>query len=162
MKPLALTWLERLITPALAAVDGRLGKPVLNSPGARVLLLGTVAHESEGFRWPCQNGGPALGYFNIELPTALDIIQRTEEHYPAIYAAAAPFLAGDPEDIKQGLIFNLDSQVVIARLIYYFAPGRLPVVNDLKGQAALWKLTYNTAAGTEKQYTDNWNRHVAN
>ena len=162
MTPIAKIWAMQLITPILTAVDYRLGKITLLSPAVIELLLGTVAHESGGFKYPAQVGGPALGYFGMEPATALDTIQRTEEHYPLLYAACLPWVAGDPDDIVKGLIFNIDSQIVLARLKYWLSPGRLPAYGDLTSQATYYKQYWNTVLGKSnpEKYISDWNRYV--
>lgn len=162
MTPIATIWLDKLIRPLLVGLDASFRRVILSSPGACELVLGTIATESQ-FKYPAQIGGPALGYVQAEPATIVDVVDSMQEHYPAIYSVCAPFIVTNtPEDLVDGFIFNLDTQIVICRLKYFLAPGRIPEAGNRHSQAAYYKKVYNTprGKGSVDKYLADWSALV--
>jgi hypothetical protein len=151
---------SRVIRQALARID----LPGFSSDAAVELLLGTAAHES-GLRDLAQvGGGPALGIYQIEPATRLDIHQNYLAFRPAVERQVMA-LASDPRvlDLDSQLVSNLAYATVIARLVYFRSPLALARAGDIAGHARLWKRVYNTAGGkgTEAQFIADYQRLVA-
>lgn len=117
------------------------------SPAAENLLLGTAAHESR-LRYLVQDGGPALGFYQIEPSTHRDIWQNYLV-YKAELASTVRSLAGQrfPDERHTELITNLAYATAIARLVYYRQPDPLPAPDDVPALARYWKKIYNTPKG---------------
>lgn len=154
-------------------------RPVLEvlglwSQAAENLLIGTAAHESNGFRAIHQYGrGPALSIYQIEPATHDDLWTHTmpgiarrlpqaaravEGMIPRQYTAAV----GNPP-APELLLLHVGYATAIARLLYWRAPGALPAADDLAGLAAYWKRFYNTVhgAGHESEWLDAYAEHCA-
>ncbi len=130
------------------------------SESAENLLLATCAHESNMGRYLTQQSGQALGIFQIEPATHLDVWQHYLSYRPTL-AKKINLLRSDQEDqsIKESeLITNLAYATAIARLIYLRVPAALPAADNLAQQADYWKRYYNTSLG--KGDTDNFIRNV--
>jgi len=133
-------------------------KPTLHEMGlwsqdAEDLLIGTAAHESNGFKALHQYGsGPALSMYQIEPATHDDLWLNTvpglRNKIPQAIAAlegmvAKRYVLQPPADY---LMFSLEYATAICRLVYYRVPSAIPA--DLDGQAAYWKRYYNTSYGS--------------
>jgi hypothetical protein len=135
---------SRVMRQALARID----LPGFASDAAVELLLGTAAQES-GLQHLAQiGGGPALGIYQIEPATRLDIHQNYLAFRPAVERQVLA-LASDPHvlDLDSQLVSNLAYATVIARLVYYRSPLPLAPAGDIAGHGRLWKRVYNTAEG---------------
>lgn len=138
-----------VIRPALAALE-------LGGDAAEELLLGTAAQESGCGRRLAQQGGPALGVWQIE-PATHDDLWNNFLRYRAALAAKLDGLRAAALPASAQLAGNLPYGCAIARLIYLRVPAALPAAGDLAGQAAFYKAHYNTGAGaaTLAEYLDN-------
>jgi len=141
-------------------------KPVLNdldlySRSATNLLLGTAAQESKMGTYLHQIGGPALGIYQMEPSTNLDIhgnyLSFNHELDTRVDQLCIPSL-----DIHQNLIYNLGYATAMARLHYYRITEALPDADDVEGLAYYWKVYYNTnlGKGTINEFIGNYNRYV--
>lgn len=150
---------ELIIIPTLYYLD-------LYSASAVNLLLGTCAQESQMGTYLKQNGGVALGIYQIEPATHRDIIERylylpdkqeLRERTMRIISQINQY--GNPE---QDLIFNLRYATAIARIKYLMASDPLPEADDVMGLANYYKIWYNTAngKGTVYQFIENYKRYV--
>jgi predicted transglutaminase-like cysteine proteinase len=117
----------------------------LHSLAAERLLLGTALAES-GLRKLKQDGGPALGLYQVEPDTHVDLYRNWLRFRPALAGKLAAFRLADQPRGSQ-LVWNLAYATAVARLIYYRDPAALPPAADLAGQARYWKRVYNTSAG---------------
>jgi len=110
-----------------------------DSESAVRLLLMISAHESGGFMYCRQKGGPALGLFQMEPPTyafCLEYLQRSGR-FPALpvnYPASR-------------LVTDTVLAAGIARVYLYTVPEPLPDADDLQGLAAYAKKYWNTESG---------------
>lgn len=146
----------------------------LHSLAAERLVLGTAAHESDGFRFLDQTTrgpGPAYSWYQIEEPTYRDLMERTIPGaavrrpapqwtvaimgmVPRRYAGYAPVHV---------LWRDLGLATAVCRALYFRVPRALPDADDIDGLAGYWKQYYNTVlgAGRPEQWVAAYQRHVA-
>ena len=137
----------------------------MHSRAAVHLLLGTAAQES-GFGTYLRQvgGGPALGVFQMEPATDLDI-WRNYLVYREDLAEAVWQVAGAAVDVGpsiDALEANLSYQIAMARIHYWRVPEALPSYTDISGLARYWKQHYNTpeGKGTEEGFVGNYHKYV--
>lgn len=138
---------EYVIDPALKAVD-------LYSPQASRLLLLTGWVESR-YKYVAQvGGGPARSFWQVEPSTADDHYKNYLNFRQPLFDAIADFRGF--ASIQQELVYNMGFAVIMARLKYRRNKMALPMVNDLEGQAFIWKKVYNThlGSGTEEKFIE--------
>lgn len=131
--------LKNIITRVLTDME-------LQSPAAIQLLLGTAAVESNLGTYLQQIKGPALGVFQMEPTTLIDIW--------ANYLAYRPLLVDKIKSItnrhkasEYALEVDIGYQIAMARVHYLRAPEALPKENGIEGLAYYWKRYYNTSQG---------------
>ena len=130
---------KRIIKLALEHLD-------LDSEDARSLIYKTGKVES-GYRTLLQyRGGPALGFFQMEPNTALDIWDNYVMYRPK-YREKLYALGFDDGALKFCLLSNIGLQAALCRLHYRRVPSALPKADDLNAQAKYWKKYYNTELG---------------
>lgn len=131
------------------------------SESAVNLLLGTAAQESKFGTYLRQIKGPALGVFQMEPNTELDIWNNYLS-YRAEIAGAIGSMTGKLCPSSIALEANLAYQIAMARTHYRRVPQALPDADDIEGLARYWKLHYNThlGAGTEKEFIRNYAKFV--
>ena len=118
----------------------------LDSEDARSLIYRTGKAES-GYKTLQQyGGGPALGFFQMEPNTALDIWDNYVMYRPK-YREKLYALGFDDGALKFCLLSNIGLQAALCRLHYRRVPSALPKADNLKAQAKYWKKFYNTEAG---------------
>jgi len=152
----AKEFLEITVRPVLEKME-------MWSPAAEKLLIMTACHESGGFRYRVQQGGPALSYFQIEPASFDDVWNRylgiREDRRPLV----AQFL---PEDMDPLSALENDDRFAcaIARMKYAAVPASLPPATDEDALAAYCKQYWNTDAGkaTAKKYLDDFNLYKPN
>lgn len=137
-------------------------RPVLEHLGlwslaAERLLIGTALVESRLIYLEQLPAGPALGVFQMEPGTNLDIWQHYLAFRPAraakVWAFAGGVLARERE-----MIGNLNYATAMARIHYLRVPHPLPDAEDFDGLGAYWKNYYNTVAG--KGSVERWRAEV--
>lgn len=151
-----------IVRPALEAID-------LWSLAAERLVLGTAAHESGGFRWLHQVGGPAVSWWQIEPATYVDLMERTVPRLAQRYPRVVNGLLGMAQKNHRAyppsfyLMHNAAFAAACCRVLYFRAPEAMPHEDDLDGMAAFWKLRYNTplGRGRPEQWLDAYRTHVA-
>lgn len=138
--------IESLIIRTLQEAD-----PALVSLPAVTLLLGTVAHESKFGRYLRQNGGPAIGIFQMEPPTFDWLVEVYKSKYPQIAGRKA-------EEME----WDLKLAILMARLRYRVVEEPLPEANDVPGMAAYWNKYYNgnPTKGTDEEFIAAFNQYV--
>ena len=127
--------------------------PMLATPDAIALLMGTAAQESKLGTFLQQiGGGPGLGVFQME-PTTFEWLQKK---YKSKYPEIADWYVG-------ALEFDLRKAIIMARLRYRIVPAPLAAANDLAGMAAYWNKWYNANPdkGTDAEFIANFKRYVA-
>lgn len=147
---------EEVIKPtltALAAFDER-----LNSDAAVELLMGTAATESLLGYNLVQEGGPALGIYQMEGNTYTDIRRYLNRDENLELKEIVDSFAGTPE--PREMIHNLRFATAMARIRYWYVPEALP--ENLELQAIYWKEHYNTSsgAGTPAKYMADHARYI--
>lgn len=119
--------------------------PTLYSEDAVELLMLTAAQESLCGTFIKQVNGPALGIFQIEPSSYLDLYKWMARR-PNLHKAVMKFRA-KRISVRNNLIGNIPFQIVVARAFYYRKPGKLPVHTDLNEMAAYYKQYFNTHLG---------------
>ena len=118
------------------------------------LLLMIAAHESGGFMYCRQNGGPAIGLWQMEPATyqhVIGYITRTDK-YPSVSRRLPP----------ERMLIDAEFAAAIARVYLTTFPEALPDADDLQGLAEYAKKYWNTSAGaaTPEKYLNDFKRYV--
>lgn len=135
-----------IIRPVLAHLE--LGA----EDSAETLLLGTAVTESGLCYLRQHGGGPALGAYQIEPASHVDVyinfldFPRWFELRARVRALVFPAMSSERQ-----LICNLAYATAIARIIYWRRPEPLPALDDLDGLAGYWKNHFNTRAGAGRR-----------
>ena len=131
--------IRKIIKLALQHLD-------LDSEDAREMLYVTGKAES-GYKTLQQyGGGPALGFFQMEPNTAIDIWDNYVMYRPK-YREKLYAMGFDEGTLEFCLLSNIGLQAAFCRLHYRRVPSALPKASDLEGQAKYWKKYYNTVKG---------------
>ncbi len=147
---------DLIVRPSLRKLGLPGGEPV------EKLIMGTGAHESDGFRELKQvGGGPALSLWQIEPATALDAIARL----PVAVRLALETLRIGPMSFIDQLPGNLYLGAGLCRAIYFLKPFRLGELGAAEPEklARVWKVYWNTleGAGTEAEFLGHYQAMVA-
>ena len=128
------------------------------SLNAEHLLIGTLLQESNGGEYIHQVGGPALGMFQIEAATYKDVIKNYLSYRPDKTNLFLSILNRADWPQPTALIGDLALSTVVARLIYFRVPHKLPLYTNPGEVAKYWKLFYNTpeGKGTEQQFINKY------
>lgn len=152
---------DLVVRPALEHIG-------LWSLAAEQLVMGTAAQESRLTYLAQVGGGPALGLFQMEPATHLDIwtnFLRFRKDLrrqvigllvPGVPSLAPVDLASPPGPMA--LVLNLSYAAAMCRVHYYRSKATLPEAGDVPGMAARWKAVYNSEAGAGKpeEFIRNW------
>lgn len=156
-------FLRLVIRPALEKLPTNMQGHV-----SEQLLLGTAAVESRLGTYLHQVGGPALGVFQVEPATHLDLYQnylafRPQLRRAMLYTAHRDCADGELNKVHfhklhDELITNLIYSAMVARLVYYRAPEPLPGSEDPYELGEYWKRHYNTShgKGTVAKFLQAW------
>ena len=133
----------------------------LDSVQAESLVFNTGLVESK-YEYLMQVKGPAIGFFQCEVPTAIDICLNFLQFRSKLMKQVAHtcmidikyFLNPKEDDWRRFLQYNLALQIAMCRLHYRRVPEKLP--NNVTEQARQWKRWYNTkkGKGTEKHFIE--------
>lgn len=119
------------------------------SLAAEKLMVMTAAHESHMGHYLHQVKGPAMGIYQMEPATFLDMFQTYLDRADKIDLKRrlmnACNLAEEPA--RDRLIYDLRFATIMARLKYWRAVEPLPDGDDIEGLAAYYKKYYNTNLG---------------
>lgn len=134
------------------------------SPAAEKLVMGTFACESDGGKYLHQlNGGPALGFWQVEPLTGRDMVFRYLSTRPDLASRFEQTLRLRIDDLTDdALLFNLQNNLafgaVMCRIKFWTKPEPLPAANDLLGLAQYYKTHYNSSLGaaTTRRFIDWW------
>lgn len=132
-----------IIKPALKASN-------LWCESAEILLTGTLIMETN-FRAIVQDGGPALGVFQIEPETHTSLknyIRLTQHRQLQLDIINCCHFMSLPDDDE--LISNIKYSCLIARVLYLRNPESLPPPEDRVELANMYKKIYNTSGGKAK------------
>ena len=142
------------------------------SQASENLLVGTALVESNLTYIKQLGGGPAVGFFQMEPNTAIDIANRYMTHREQLgdrFARAVNVISStsidwgnvNGHDLVTKLICDMRFACAMARLRYWMVSAPLPDADDIEGLAQYWKDHYNTAQGAGKvsdfieKYRDN-------
>jgi hypothetical protein len=114
------------------------------SPEAVELLYRTAIQESR-LHYIKQIKGPARGFFQIEPPTAIDIVENYLAYRLDLLNRLRSITHIPDNDWDLHLCGNITLGIIFARLKYYRDPA--PIPSTLEGQAEMWKRVYNTKHG---------------
>ena len=113
------------------------------SPEAATMVYRTGMAES-GYRALEQNGGPALGFFQVEPATIKDCWENYIVYRKPLMAKFYE-LGFREDDMDWSVLTNLALQVAFCRIKYRRDKHAIPV--DIKEQAEYWKRVYNSHLG---------------
>ncbi len=119
-------------------------------------LVYKTGNAETGYRHLKQmGGGPAIGFWQVEPATLIDIIDNYVKYRPGL-AEGLKSLGFNKSDMETRVMSNIALQAVFCRLKYKRDKYPLPKANDLKGQAEYWKRVYNThlGKGTVKHFME--------
>ena len=157
-----LTWVGVVATaPARFVIEPTLhylDPEVPFSDAAVEQVLGTGLAES-GLSRLAQQGGPALGVFQIEPATESDCWANYLNDRAPLRLKVQALLGS--EHCSPALIVNLSYATAICRIVYRRSPLPLAAVGDRQGQGALWVRAYNRGgAATVERYVTAWKEGV--
>ena len=112
--------------------------------------MATCAQESLLGTFVAQVGGPALGIFQMEPDTYMDIWKNYLAYHQSLGHQVAG-LSRDSAMPASELMLNDPYAIAMARVQYLRAPGALPPATDLGAIWAYYKAHYNTPLGAAKQ-----------
>ena len=110
-------------------------------------LVYKTGNAETGYRHLKQmGGGPAIGFWQVEPATLIDIMDNYVKYRPELEKRLKS-LGFSRNGIETRVMANIALQAVFCRLKYKRDKYALPKSNDLKGQAKYWKRVYNTHLG---------------
>ncbi len=130
---------------------------------AEKILMMTACHESMGFRYRAQVGGPALSFFQIEPNTLDDLYTNYLAYRPDKQALVDAYLPEGMDRLEA--LENVDKYAcAAARMLYWRVPEALPAVTDDEGMAEYCKKYWNTEMGaaTAQKYLDDYRLYGPN
>ena len=142
--------------------------PKYHSESAVELLMMTAAQESHLGRYIKQIKGPAVGIFQMEPNTEIDLQEnyiRYSEDRQTLYEKFNMFgstgYAGWILPHKYNLLANIPYQIMMARLHYRRFKDPIPAKDDIYGLAKLYKKLYNTPKGkaTVEEAVENYKKY---
>ena len=110
-------------------------------------LVYKTGNAETGYRHLKQmGGGPAIGFWQVEPATLIDIMDNYVKYRPKLEKRLIS-LGFDRRDIEVRVMSNIALQAVFSRLKYKRDKYALPKSSDLEAQAKYWKRVYNTHLG---------------
>ena len=110
-------------------------------------LVYKTGNAETGYRHLKQmGGGPAIGFWQVEPATLIDIMDNYVKFRPKLEKRLKS-LGFSQNDIETRVMSNIALQAVFCRLKYKRDKYALPKSNDLEAQARYWKRVYNTHLG---------------
>lgn len=147
--------LEHVIIPTLTKIQSN------SNESAQVLLLGTAMVESRLVYLHQIGGGPALGIYQMEPATIVDIWDNYLKYRENLAGLIRPLMNEGMSKIEQ-IKGNLYYATAMARIHYRRVPKPLPQAADAVGMAAYHKEHYNTHLGaTDPEESVGWFREAA-
>jgi len=150
-KPFHLGDFKALVTSVL-----RLMGPRYSSADAVALVVRTNVYESNLYHLQQRGGGPARGFSQTEISTALDLLGRylarpSKAELRATISSILGYdpveLAGNADMLDLQLRGNLILGIICCRLKYGTIPSPLPAKNERIAQGEYYKRFYNTSGG---------------
>ncbi len=127
------------------------------------LMLGTAIQESNLGMYLKQVNGHALGIYQIEHDTHVDLWNNYIKRKPIFYDKITFLYPQCKESFCDDLLLvDLRYATLMARLIYWRRPEPIPDFNDIVSHAKYWKDHYNTRLGKGKRssYIRNWQKFI--
>lgn len=148
---------DLIIRPTLAAlVQYGHDQAPYNDYAAVEIMMGTAMQESRLGDYLAQKKGPALGIWQMEPKTELDIWENYLAYKPALRVPIGKMTLPGIERTHQ-LAGNLYYACAMARVLYMRATEPLPQAGDSKAQATHYVKFYNRGgAATVDEYLENW------
>ena len=110
-------------------------------------LVYKTGNAETGYRHLKQmGGGPAIGFWQVEPATLIDIMDNYVNYRPELLKGLIS-LGYNQSNIETRVMGNIALQAVFCRLKYKRDKHALPKSSDLQGQAEYWKRVYNTHLG---------------
>ena len=110
-------------------------------------LVYKTGNAETGYRHLKQmGGGPAIGFWQVEPATLIDIMDNYVNYRPELLKGLIS-LGYNQSHIETRVMGNIALQAVFCRLKYKRDKYPLPKSDDLKAQAEYWKRVYNTPLG---------------
>lgn len=130
---------------------------------AELLLLGTAFAESDLTYLRQIGGGPALGVYQIEPGTHLDLWRYLDRPDKAFLRSAVKTQIIRGIDLEEQLAGNLYYATAMARVRYWMVPAKLPEADDIVGLSFYWKKYFNTEGGDgePKKYQRRLRRYLS-
>ena len=97
-----------------------------------------------GYRVLRQQGGPAVGFFQVEPATMFDTIENFVNYRPELKIKLYG-IGYDDSDAEMRMLSNIALQVAFCRLKYRRDKKAIP--SSMEGQARYWKRVYNSEMG---------------
>jgi hypothetical protein len=140
-------WKQYIVRPALMLLGSTPGiGAALNAPWAINQLVGTTK-ESGGCEYLVQlDGGPALGFYQMEPATHDDIWRNFLAYQPALAEVVKTACPYGGEGQANEMITEMLYATMMARICYYRSKLQAPL-NTALALATYHKVVYNTAAG---------------
>lgn len=138
---------DHLVKYVITPVNEFLG---MWSKAADYLVLGTALTEStiNGETWLHQNGGPAIGPWQMEPNTYEDIWNNWLDFNSDVKAKVTSLMCiGGPVKGAEQMRGNLFFATAMTRILYRRVKAPLPAYYDIEGLAHYWKKYYNTVLG---------------
>ena len=126
-------------------VDWTLNKLDMYSDDAHALVMRTGFAES-GYRALEQDGGPAIGFWQVEPATMMDTWDNYVIYRPELRNTLYS-LGFDETEGKHRMMSNIALQASFCRLKYRRDRHAIPKWTSLEAQARYWKRVYNTKLG---------------
>ena len=133
-----------ILKPCLSALQ-------LDTPVAEELLIATMAHESKGGTYLKQEGGPALGIYQMEPKTHDDIWNA---YLPSFHDVTYKTMAVCKLSMKPTadmMVYNLYYATCMARIFYLRIPQGLPATSDIDAIWDYYKKWWNTEKGSAEK-----------
>lgn len=128
----------------------------LHSAAAVNLLLGTALHESGVLRYHHQDGGPAMGLFQMEPNTLQDLFDNYLSFHDGRLVQLERYSEKGLSVDNAYNLYNARYATAACRLQYYRDSEPLPPADDLAGLGAYYKRVWNSSAGaaTAQDFVD--------
>lgn len=147
-----------VVRPTLRSLSSYSTKPYY-SEDVVALLMATMAQESHG-DYIRQEGGPAVGFFQMEPDTFYDIwCKEIKDKNISGRIKNICNMLDDPVPVD--MISNLRLAVIMARLFYWRIKEPLPNALDVEGLWNYYKKHWNTDKGkaTQEEFMENYNKY---
>lgn len=144
---------EYIVRPALESIDAW-------SAAAENLVMGTAAQESH-LKYVRQiGGGPAVGLFQMEPATHIDIWDNYLQYRDRLAEKILDSISAPGIPKAERMMWDLRYAAIMCRVHYRRVPKPLPDKHEIHSLAEYWKEFYNTpeGAGTVYEFVQNYGK----